>query len=185
MKKVVLQMKKVIALVLILLLMFSICSCGEKEIVLTADNCTDYLKITTQASHASDISLKNGPNGYSYFKATDGTTFFASSASSYYRISVFVEGVSPNYQYEDITLDINVSGYYYSCSRGGINKRDVNKTDVNQKITVKCDLNISGNGKGEVTFNIPNNEVVPCGFGGQSEALNFEICGITGSVKAN
>ncbi|MBQ7817571.1 MAG: hypothetical protein IJ388_02075 [Oscillospiraceae bacterium] len=178
-------MKKVISLVLVLLLMFSICSCGEKKIALTADNCTDYLKIKTQASHASDVSLKNGPNGYSAYKATDGTTFFASSASSYYTISVFVEGVSSNYQYEDITLEINLSGYYYSCSRGDIDKYDkLNKTGVNQKLTVKCNLNVSGTGKGEVIFKIPNNEVVPCGFGGMSEKLNFEICGITGSVKA-
>ena len=158
-------MKKAIAIMLVLVMCLSLCACtGEtksNEIKLTLDNYDDYFTITTRYSHANDVDMVTGPNGYNVY-SVDATKFAAKEASSNFQITVSVEGVSTNYQYSDISLVINLKGYYFSCPKSALSSyKGLKQHSVDEKFDVKCDINVAGEGKGEAVFYIPNSEVVP------------------------
>ena len=184
-------MKKMISFLLVLVMILSLCACYENsnEIKLTMDNYSDYLKVSVSAPLSHDIKLVSG-NNYRMFLLKDTNRYiYARDASSSFYVKIDVEGVSPNFQYSDVTFEIRVAGRYYSCPVNLVLTpgTDIEKHSIDQKTTIECDLNISGEGEMRADFPIPNKNAVPTNIIWEDDALEtwdvtVEILSITGSI---
>lgn len=179
-------MKRAISLILALVLCLGLCACGDKNIELTIDNYDDYLTISANVFSAEYTSV---PNGHRFY-LRDERFIIPQGVTDTFTVVVEIEGVSPNFQYSDITLDVSINGHYYSCAKSESMKYGtiVDKHAFAQNFSIKCDINVAGDGKGEAVFHIPNDEVVPINnLLIDTEVVSpyefsVEICGITGSI---
>lgn len=179
-------MKRALSLILALVLCLPLCACGNKDIELNSENYADYLTITTRVGGFNGTKV---PEGHRFY-LRDERGIIPDGVTDTFKVVVEIEGVSPNFQYSDITLDVKIDGYYYSCAKSKAMEYGiiVDRHTYTNNLSVKCDLNIAGNGTGEAVFYIPNDEVVPrnnllLGSDVVSPySFSVEICGITGSI---
>ncbi len=179
-------MKKVLSLVLALSLCLSLCfglsACGDKKIKLTLDNYDDYLKIRPYIVLPHDIACNRALS----FTAMDGAGCMVEDYSSYICLGVKVEGISENFSYSDITLEVKATGEFIAVDK---NETKLGHTSVylNETFTqhIKCKLDISGNGTGKSTekASVPNGLVIPYHFAHSSTDFSFEIVKISGTVS--
>ena len=172
-------MKKALSLLLALMLCLSLCACGEgsKDIELTLDNYKDYLEVRTYASHGDDVD----PKKVSFYDL-NGKRCGAGRAGTYFTLGASVEGVSPNFMYSDIVIEVKATGKYVACKPGDA-ETSVVMTDT-FVLSVDCDLNVSGTGSGESTekYMIPGGLVVPTMMYAHTCEFTYEIVSISGTV---
>ena len=179
-------MKRALSLFLALTLCLSLCfglsACGGKGTKLTLDNYDDYLKIRPYIVLPHDIACNSAHS----FTAIDGAGCMVEDYSSYICIGVKVEGISENFSYSDITLEVKATGRYMAV--------DPNNTSTSLKTVtltqtlsqyIECKLDISGNGTGKSTgkASVPNGLVIPYHSFHSSTDFSFEIVKISGTVS--
>jgi hypothetical protein len=188
------EMKKVLALFLALILCLSMVACGggndatnpteapDNSIELSLDNYADFLEIKAYVSPGEDIPADNDS-----FYDMNGKMCGASSLSSYMTIVAYAEGVSPNFIYSDIVIEVRATGKHILC--------DPNKVDgfssmyasvVNADFTrsITCDLNVAGKGEGESDekYTFPENMIMPFMMFADCYEFTCEIISISGKV---
>lgn len=102
-------MKKKSAIILVMLsLLLSSCGSEKKEIILTKDNYKDYLKISLQIiPSGEEINYRRGNN---YEQERIYKHIFG---------ELKCEGVSPNYDYSNIIVTVNIKGSYTEIDNQG------------------------------------------------------------------
>lgn len=179
-------MKKALSLILALVLCLSLCACGEtksNEIELTLDNYADYLRIRVYVNGGRDLPADNVS-----FYDMNGKLCSASEVSSYFTIGCNVEGVSSNFTYSDIVIEVKATGKYIACNRdkkGHFGELESSIANAFFTHSVVCDLDVSGTGKGSGTekYIIPDNLVMPEMLYAHSKEFECEIISVSGTVK--
>lgn len=172
-----------LALVLCLGLCFSLSACGSKDIEptkdieLTLDNYKDYLEIRTYVSYGDDVSADTVS-----FYDMYGKRCGASQAGSYFTLGASVEGVSPNFMYGDIVIEVKATGKYVACK-----PKDAETSIILEDtftLSINCDLNVSGSGSGESTekYTIPGQMVAPSMLYAHTSEFTYEIVSISGTI---
>lgn len=126
-------MKKLWALLLVGVLMFSLTACGSKKTELTLDNYEKYLEVNMSCSESGDgVRFMNPVLGY--------------TGSWYPQISgrVKVSGVSSNYDYNDVVITVEISGTYDDY---GAYTNEINSTDNEFEMSITVETDIAGNGE--------------------------------------
>lgn len=180
-------MKKAISIILVLVIGFSLCACaGEtktNEIELTLDNYDDYLKIWPYISLPHDIARTNTR----YFDAMDGTSCIVMDYSSYICLGVSVEGISENFLYSDITLEVKATGRYIAVDQNYAYNSCHTTVYQNRTFSqyIECKLDITGDGTGISTgkVSVPGGLVIPYHSFYPSTDFSFEIVNISGTVS--
>lgn len=170
----------------------SLCACGggassevttkSDEIELTLDNYDDYLNIRPYVSPGADRPCNND----SFFDM-NGKRCGASSISSYLSVVAEVEGVSQNYTYSDIVIEVRATGKHILCNPNDTDDHrtmysNVVNADFTQSIT--CNLNVSGTGKGESSekYTFSGNSIMPWMLFADCYEFSCEIVSISGKV---
>lgn len=155
-------MKKTISLIIIIVMCLSLCACSTGE-RLDLNNYTQYLSITT-VTHNDSEAVRVGaiPNV---------------SRTVALRPSVKVEGVSSNFNYNNVKIKVRIYGSYgttdlvsYSqdADAGSMKKFD---------ILLELSPNIAGSGYISETIYAPlGKAIVDCDY-------DYEIVSISGTVK--
>nr|MCR5652411.1 hypothetical protein [Ruminococcus sp.] len=175
-------MKKVLALVLTFILLLSLTSCGGGEesksnaIELTMDNYSKYLDITggISCNEDSDNELYVGSLNRGYgIETPSGSTLYVYDTINYH---ASVEGLSQNFNYNDIKVTVKLTGSCKTFKLGAPSKSFYGSQSFENDIEIECD--ITGNG----SFN--KDEKLSDGAYTASEVLksNFEIVSISGTV---
>ena len=179
-------MKKAVSIILALVMCLSMCACAggtkTKEIELTLDNYDDYLKIWPYISLPHDIARSNTR----YFDAMDGTGCIVMDYSSYICIGVSVKGISDNFSYSDITLEVKATGRYIAVDQNQAYNSCHTTVYQNQTFSqyIECKLDIAGDGTGISTgkVRVPGGLVIPYHSAHPSTDFTFEIVKISGTV---
>lgn len=104
-------MKKVISIMLVLVMCFSLCACtGEtktNEIELTLDNYDDYLEISAAVWGSEEVITKNG---YWLGKYSNGYKTLHTCFYSGYLGSIETKVVAPNFNFHNVTITIHFTG---------------------------------------------------------------------------
>ena len=166
-----------LALVMCLLLCCSLSACGSKDVELTLDNYKDYLDIRPYISHGDDVDADKVK-----FYDLNGKRCGASQAGSYFTLCASVEGVSSNFTYDDIIIEVKATGKYVACKPGDAETSTV--VEDSFTLIINCDLNVSGAGEGRSTENytIPGEMVVPAMLYAETIEFTYEIISISGKV---
>lgn len=187
-------MKKVFALFLALILCLSMVACGggndaanateapDNSIELTLDNYADYLQVKAYVSPAEDL-----PGNNDGFYDMTGKMYAADTISTYLKVVAYVEGVSPNFIYSDIVIEVRATGKHILCNPDKVDTYGSMYADVvNADFTrsVNCDLNVAGEGKGESSekYTFTDNMVMPFMLFADCYKFNCEIISISGKV---
>ena len=160
-------MKKALSLILALVMCLSLCACGgntgsnantttantttanntnttnenSDEIALTLDNYSKYLSVTAFMNNPASteglfVGAVNNGMGIPY---DGGSTLYV---YRHFSSNVTVEGVSTNFNYNDVSLTVRFTGTYKTVD---INTRKWNGgNEINSEVTVEC--NIAGEG---------------------------------------
>lgn len=180
-------MKRALSLFLALTLCLSLClslsACGGKGIKLTLDNYDDYLKIRPYIVLPHNIPCNRSIS----FTAMDGLGCLVLNYSSYICIGVEVKGISGNFSYSDITLEVKATGKIIAVDMNETAKYYAHTSvclDETFTQRIKCKLDISGNGTGESTerARVPNGLVIPYHYSHSSTNFSLEIVKISGTV---
>lgn len=125
-------MKKLLALLMVVVLCVSLCACNNGT-ELTTDNYTTYLNINITTLFTGEEWLMK--------PSESSDTIFCNSKAE---CKVDVSAASDNYDFEDTVITVKVSGTYDTLE-------DWDKTEdvaFCEEITITC--NIGGNGSGNV-----------------------------------
>ena len=183
-------MKKLLALLMVVILAVSLCACGndtngndtnDNDTKLTIENYTKYLNVDVSFDSPSGpntdgsvyVGDKNAGLG---LEIPGGGTYYV---GEYLNVNILVEGVSSNINYNDLELTFKVSGTCKTAQPNGSNFLYwSSEMDVNEEYVVKCD--IAGNG--ELLEEINGNGV----YLHESMCdLNWEIISISGTVTSD
>lgn len=143
-------MKKRISLILTsIILVTMLTGCGKsKDIKLTTDNYSDYLTIS--CSSFEDV-LPDGKNGVQQYRVPDGT-LNGIICSDTLHLSCSVEGVSPNFIYNNVEVTLKVTakerGYVWSKIEAGAWAENA-RAERKFEHTFTIDTNVSGDMKEE------------------------------------
>ncbi len=169
--------KKSMVILSVLILTLSILSgCGKsKDIELTLDNYEQYLNVSGStgttwdftSGHAYNVQHRDG------LKRTDGGTSFY----IYRQIlpTFTVEGVSTNYNYNDIQITIRIYGDYTIYDAREVTVADTCSVD---KEIVIDKINVAGEGRYDEVIELPEET----GTIDDYVNLNWEVVGISGTV---
>lgn len=181
-------MKRVFLFFISLILCFSLTSCNsgtnkktnketnpdEKNIQLTLDNYKDYLKI-------SEVSISNYGAADKVLSAISGQPDIV--VYNQVKFEIVVEGVSPNYTYNDVTVTFRFKGDcdIYDAILWSVSE-DV-KFNSPFEFDVTADLNVAGGGNGIYIFR----PETPTGFISAHThknwfSCNAEIIAVTGTL---
>ena len=124
--------KKILSIILMLAMCFSLCACGNKDIELTKDNYSDYLEISAKSvtESNSDIAKLYLPGGG------------ISSCSNVFYLKCDVKGVSQNYNYNDVKVTVKVKATYEGIVWS---TKETELREFEKEFTINT--NISGNMK--------------------------------------
>ena len=180
-------MKKAISIMLVLAIFLGMCACGadtkSNEIELTLDNYDDYLKISAYTI----LSHDSKPNTARYFDAMDGVGCAVTDYSSYMSLGVSVKGLSANFLYSDITLEVRATGKFIAVDKNNAYNSTHTSVYFNETFSqyIECKLDVSGNGNGQSTgkFSVPGDLVIPYHSFYPSTDFSFEIVKISGTVS--
>ncbi len=152
-------MKKVIALLLVYVMCLGLCACdttnnstadspnstADSSIELTLSNCEQYLDIAVSTSSYGDGSHYYNDVTYidfGYFY--DGVEF-----------DLTVNGASPNYNYSNVVVTVNVAGEYAGMSRDYDGELDImDSTPFTFDMTAVS--NVAGDGDSSYIFKAPS-----------------------------
>ena len=183
-------MKRALSLILALALCLPMCACGsngteltsDDSIELTLDNYADFLEIRAYVSPGEDISANNDS-----FYDMNGKRCGASSISSYMTIVAYAEGVSSNFIYSDIVIEVRATGKHILCDPNNVDGyrtmlSEVVNADFTRSIT--CDLNVAGKGEGESSekYAFSQNMVMPDMMFADCYKFTCEIISISGKI---
>ena len=141
-------MKKRISLILTsIILVTMLTGCGKsKDIKLTTDNYSDYLTIS--CSSLEDV-LPDGKNGVQQYRVPDGT-LNGIICSDTLHLSCSVEGVSPNFIYNNVEVTLKVTakerGYVWSKIEAGAWAENA-RAERKFEHTFTIDTNVNGDMK--------------------------------------
>ena len=177
-------MKKVLALVMALIRVLSLVACGgsesnesskkeetpnegmvsnSNEIELTLDNYSKYLEVGMGANAEGDSTSNEYYRGYPHIE-------FAAK----------VEGISQNFNYNDIKVTGKVKGSYESFSFYGEELKIYASVPFEKEIVVECDIN--GNGY----YSSPDSEQIEMEpnryIDNEHIEQDFEVTAISGTV---
>ena len=179
-------MKKAISILLVFVMCLTMCACaGEtksNEIELTLDNYDDYLKISAYTVLPHDSK----PDNARYFDAMDGVGCAVTDYSSYMSLGVSVKGLSTNFLYSDITLEVRATGKFIAVDKNNVYNSTHTSVYFNETFSqyIECKLDVSGNGNGQSTgkFSVPGDLVIPYMSFHPSTDFSYEIVKISGTV---
>lgn len=182
-------MKKTIALLLAIIVLALLCSCGSQDsepandpnaIKITAENFDKYFKTTQKSCSCDSFDADNAVNvsgvfgQYGFDLGTGSTTlYFYKKIDS---ISVIIEGASPNFNYNDIEVTFKCSGTYKEIVGITPNSKIGDAKDFSTELKVKC--NIAGEGEAFTEYALPEGHYT-C-----SELINakWEIVSVSGTI---
>lgn len=177
-------MKKALSLILALVLCLSLCACGEdkksNEIELTLDNYNQYLNIDVDFVDGNIIKLGKwiivDEAGY------DGVDAYIDEAMTSFGCYAEVEGVSQNFNYNDVKVTIEVSGKYKARNRNDLYKV---QSIESFSLTINSSTNIAGGSinNDKVYYTIPNNMAVARGMTAPIVVdYEFKVVSISGTL---
>lgn len=152
-------MKRTLSLILALILCIALCACNSDskkgdettsnpdEIKLTLENYSKYLDITGRMNDPSFtegtyVGSLNGGYGIAY---EGGSTFYL---YKYFNCSTHVEGVSQNYNYNDVKITVRYKGEYQTVDTH--TNEWTGGNEVSKEVTIEC--NIAGEGSFQDKF---------------------------------
>lgn len=148
-------MKKIIAFLLIISFTISLVACGGKDgTELTLDNYSDYLDVSVVLNTTGSITEYRGVTGYELFKA-----------------NVNVEGVSGNFIYNDVVVEIKVT-----C-------KCIEDLSAEEIITLTVETNVSGDGSASELGSFDSN--VPFTQDSLRMMSSYEVVSVKGNVVNN
>lgn len=156
-------MKKLLSLILALAICLPLCACGEKsnEIELTLDNYKQYLDVSAQAQLREDYESDNSfLIGYDTKNNCNCVTSkFGQNVYGY----IWVEGLSQNFNYNDIEIKVEFTG---KCYHLDLNADEDNNTSTlawsEYSFITECnEVDITGCGDGEGKWELPSGRGIP------------------------
>lgn len=152
-------MKKALSLILALVMCLSLCACdgnagsngNPDEIALTLENYSKYLSVEAKMYEPSifdgglNVQAVNNGNGIPY---DGGSTFYV---YKYFLTSLQVKGVSPNFNYNDVSITIRFKGTYKTVDIS-TSEWDAGN-EINSELTVDCNIAGEGSASGEFSGN--------------------------------
>ena len=166
-------MKKMISLFVALMLCLSLCACANgtngsnmqseaqnangNEVALTLDNYDQYIKVTPTVFLSKDKTVNNLRHFYG--TSSYGVPMYTDEYSENIYGSVKIEGLSQNFNYKDITVEVELSGY---CWIGDLSANVFYRSDrIEYRFRAQCDkVDIAGFGE-----NSTGKFVLPAGYG--------------------
>lgn len=191
-------MKKATSIILVLVICLSLCACsnggtgGEdtgksNEIELTLENYEQYLDVS--ASAGTQLDFEGNAYiilGYDEMEAQHIlTSDYSKNIYGYVR----VEGLSPNFNYHNIKIEVEFKGKCLTCDT--TLTRDDDMEAIKQWQTYSfmafCDkVDITGCGRGETPYLIGSDRGIPYSYSGLcADFLEYEytVISISGSVS--
>lgn len=166
-------MKKALSLILALVLCLSLCACDNSdansdEVKLTLENYSKYLSIKAKVGNPDifdggvklmhDVPIEGGARSFVY---------------TYFNITLGVEGVSTNFNYNDLSITVRFSGTYKTYDDAAREWDSGNKLDA--ELTAKC--NIAGEGSASTKFYPDGGYVLQ-----EKANVGWEVVAISGTV---
>lgn len=157
-------MKKAISILLVLVMCLSMCSiftgCRSNGIELTLDNYEQYLDVSASAWLQKDYE------GYSFVIGRSGAyDFITDDFSQNIYGDVSVKGLSQNFNYSNIKIEVEITGKCFHCDLGA--KKDENEKTLrwsNFEFVATCskvDITGKGSSNGSDKFSLPSGRGVP------------------------
>lgn len=175
-------MKKRIALGLVFILIFALCSCSKSHgTKLSADNFTKYFNIETGGTVSGDLKWGNKSK-------IGGAGTYTCSGYDKFSIWCYINPISEHFIYSDVVVQIFLSGYYIGCD-------DVNASNeagytvhayepISFTTTLNISIDLSGKGTGSEIISVPDGKWIDK-FGEDTIlTLNdYEILSVEGRVE--
>lgn len=168
-------MKKMFSVLIIVALCLDLCACssGTTSTKLTLDNYEQYLDVRAAAEIQDDYE------GNSFLIGTYmGYDYFTSKYGQYIYGSVSVRGLSTNFNYTDIEIEVEITGKYRHCDLSA--QEDENERTLRWdefKIVTTCsNVDITGSGKsdGNDKFSLASGRGIPILQRASYVHLNYE-----------
>lgn len=136
-------MKRIIAIIVLLAMCVTLCSCGKDDsIKLTMDNYTDYLVVNPTISNFGD-SVKIKLYDYEY------TDYLGDSLGYYFEgieINLYVEGASQNFVYNNVVLEGHFIMTYDNAPEYIFDLVEVAGNNKTKEFDLEVKTNVAGNG---------------------------------------
>lgn len=169
-------MKKIVALVLILVFMLSLVACGgttateptsvDNGIELTIDNYQKYFEI----EYRTALSEKDSVYVTQTHKGSDGFTIGELYPNAYLYMSV--KAVSNNYNYEDVVFVVK-STAKAECYSG--DNPLISEGYIDYELECKVECNVAGNGENTVYYTLPK-------LGYKIHDQQYELVSVSGKL---
>lgn len=170
--------KNLLALLLALVMILSLCACGNDEIKLTLDNYKTYLNINCS-------SKLGGAKDYGEIMVGQ---HIGSSVYTTIGATLTVNGKSDNYNYHDVSVTAKVTGNYVPFSVEvirKINRKAITMDDYFYShlepvdITLTANTDIVGHGSDSHTIQLPSDLWI---FDDDADSLTYEIVDVSGTL---
>ena len=156
-------MKKALSLILALVMCLSLCACGgSSKVTLDLNNYQQYISVSpTNSEITKGVTVGQYPN---------------ISRNTALRLSVVAEGVSTNFNYNDVIIKVRFYSSYGTTDLVSYSKAADAGTKQNFDIVLELSPNIAGSGDVVELINAPSNKAlveIDC---------KYQIISISGTV---
>lgn len=191
-------MKRATSIILVLAICLFLCACGSggtggedtaksNEIELTLDNYEQYLDVS--ASAGTQLDFEGNADIVIGFDRSTGYDIINSGYSKNIYGYVRVEGLSQNFNYHNIKVEVEFKGKCLTCDTTLTRDDDMEASKQWQTYSfmASCDkVDITGCGRGETPYLIGSDRGIPYSYSGLcADFLEYEytVISVSGSVS--